>query len=44
VVSRNTDRQLHCRLAITAEESPEVDARIVFTLERKWMAKIIGRV
>ena len=39
VVSRNTDRQLHCRLAITAEDSPEVDARIVSILERKWMAK-----
>jgi len=35
VVSRNTDRLLHCRIAITAEDSPEVGARIVSTLERK---------
>jgi len=29
VVSQNTDRQLHCRLVTTADDSLEVDARII---------------
>jgi hypothetical protein len=35
VVSRSYDRLLHCQLAIATEVAPEVDARIVSTLEWK---------
>ena len=39
VVSRSTDRLLQHLLLIAIEVEPEVVARIVSTLERKWLAK-----
>ena len=39
VVSRSTDRLSQRLLLIAIEVAPEVVARIVSTLERKWLAK-----
>jgi hypothetical protein len=39
VVSRSTDKLMQCLLLISTGAAPEVVARIMSTLERKWLVK-----
>jgi len=44
VVSRNTNRQIHCQLAIIAEDSPEVGVQDCICFGAEVDGKVIGQV